>query len=327
MKSTTRSHYAIVLAVIACSMILVAAMTFALTGFRWSKPGRAVKIVFPDATGIKLHTPVRYAGVIAGSVIRIRYLTSEERLKSANSRDSVEVTVQLDKEVPAILADVAATLASENILGEKFISLSAGTVGVAPLSEEAVIQGQGMIPFDSLARSTHDAAENVNKILTKLNSDYPDLVLRLQTLLSQGSSLLGQGSNLIQHADSAVTNADQVLARLNTDYPELEARLNSLLIQGNGLETNADSTITQLNGLAARADGLIVSNQDNVAQILSDLHVVSQNLKVVSTDTKALTATLGERPSRLIWGIHKNKLPSEQEILKSSEPIPLPQAK
>ncbi len=327
MKPRNGSHYLIAFTVIVCSIILLAAMTFALTGFHWSKAGRTVEIDFQDATGIKVHSPVRYAGAIAGSVIHIRYLTLEERRSASDSKGAVRVTVQLDKEVPPLPADVAVTLASENILGEKFIALSAGSAGATPLPDGAVIQGQGMIAFDSLAKSARDAADNVNEILAKLNSDYPNLIPRLHSLLSQGGSLLLQGSNLIHHADGAVTNAGEVVAKMRVDYPELVTQLSSLLSRGNSLATNADSAISQVNGLVARADRLIANNEGDVAELLGELRVVSQNLKVVSTYTKALTATLGEKPSRLIWGMHKNKLPSEQEILKRPEPTPISQAK
>src|SRR5678816_1891070 len=68
----------------------------------------------------------------------------------------------------------------------------------------------------------------------------------------------------------------------------------------------------------------IKNNEGNLGQIVAELHVVSQNLKVITTYTKALTATLGEKPSRLIWGGGKNQLPSEKEILESSKPVPVP---
>jgi hypothetical protein len=68
---------------------------------------------------------------------------------------------------------------------------------------------------------------------------------------------------------------------------------------------------------------MVVTNQANLAQLIADLHVVSQNLKVVTTYAKVLTATLGEKPSRLIWGFGQTKLPTEQDILKSTEPVPI----
>jgi hypothetical protein len=55
--------------------------------------------------------------------------------------------------------------------------------------------------------------------------------------------------------------------------------------------------------------------------MVSELRVVSQNLKVVSTYAKGLTATLAEKPSRLIWSGPKSEIPSEKQILESTNPV------
>ncbi len=58
---------------------------------------------------------------------------------------------------------------------------------------------------------------------------------------------------------------------------------------------------------------------------MDELSVVLQNLKVVTTHAKAVTETLGEKPSRLIWGSKRNKLTPEEEILRNSRPVPAAQ--
>jgi ABC-type transporter Mla subunit MlaD len=231
--------------------------------------------------------------------------------------------VQLDERVPALPSDLKAGLSSETILGEKFIALSAGSPEAPPLPDGVVIQGQDLIAFDEVARSAQSAIENVNQILTKLNSDYPTLIPRLAGLLGQGSSLLLQGSNVVSHADGAITNVSEIVARLKSDYSDLVPKLTSLLAQGKVVATNADVALQQVNALISRTDNLIKNNEGDLRQIVAELHVVSQNLKVITTYTKALTGTLGEKPSRLIWGGTKNQLPSEKEILESSKPVPI----
>jgi len=323
MKSKNWSQYIIPVLVIVCSLILLATLTFALGGFSWKSKGRTLEVEFQDVTGVKLHSPVRYAGSIAGSIVRIRYLEPQERRNGRDRRNAVRVTLQLDERVPALPSDVRAGLSSETILGEKFIALSAGSPEAPPLPDGAVIQGQDLIAFDELARSAQSAIENVNQILTKLNSDYPTLIPRLAGLLGQGSSLLLQGSNLVSNADGAVAKVSEIIGRLKSDYSDLVPKLTSLLAQGKVVATNADLALHQVNALISRADNLIKNNEDNLGQIVAELHVASQNLKVITTYTKALTATLGEKPSRLIWGRGKNQLPSEKEILESPTPVPI----
>src|SRR5690349_22489073 len=100
------SDYIVALFVITCSIVLLAALTFALSGYRLKKPTRTLQIQYEDVTGIKIHSEVRYAGAPAGRVIAVRHLTSAERSKLPNKKDAVIVTVELDEGIPPIPADV-----------------------------------------------------------------------------------------------------------------------------------------------------------------------------------------------------------------------------
>ena len=325
MKAKNRSQYLIPIAVILCSLVLLAAMTFALSGYAWSAGGRQVDIEFHDATGIKLHSPVKYAGKTAGAVARIRYLSQAERLGSKDRLNAVRVTVRLQKEVPPLPADVTAKLDAETVLGEKFIALSAGLPETPTLAEGAVIQGGEVTSIDGFVRSAQAAVTTANGLLTKLQSDYPSLIPRLAELLDQGNSVLSQSSNLVRNADGTILNANQAVSKLREDYADLVPRLNSLLTQAKILATNADLTIQRVSVLVDRVDGVVKNNEGDLAKILEELRVVSQNLKVVTTYAKTLTGTLAEKPSRLIWGGKANALPSEKKILDSKEPLPFVQ--
>src|SRR5258708_32991034 len=106
------SDYFVALFVIACSIVLLAALTFALSGYRLKKPTRTLQINYEDVTGIKVNSEVRYAGPPAGRAIAIRHLTSKEREASPNKKDAVRVTVSIDERVPPLPADVIAPLSS-----------------------------------------------------------------------------------------------------------------------------------------------------------------------------------------------------------------------
>src|ERR671931_46185 len=123
------SDYLVALSVIACSVILLGALTFALSGFRLRKPTRTLQIKYEDVTGVKVHSEVRYAGAPAGRVIAMRHLTAEERARSTNKKDAVVITIELDADVPPLPADVMATLSADSLLAPKFVALSAGTPG------------------------------------------------------------------------------------------------------------------------------------------------------------------------------------------------------
>src|SRR5213075_1380469 len=110
------SDYFVALSVIACSIVLLAALTIALSGYRLRKPTRLLQINYEDVTGIKVNSEVRYAGAPAGRVIGMRHLTAKEREASPNKKDAVRVTINLDDGIPAVPTDVTATLSSDTML-------------------------------------------------------------------------------------------------------------------------------------------------------------------------------------------------------------------
>src|SRR5438552_9263973 len=159
------SDYLVALFVIACSVVLLAALTFALSGYRLKKPTRTLQINYEDVTGIKVNSEVRYAGAPAGRVSAKRHLTANEREASANKRDAVRVTVSLDEAIPPLPADVTATLSSDTLLSPKFVALSAGTPGGQTLANNAAIEGHPAYGLEQITSAAGPLCDNANKLL------------------------------------------------------------------------------------------------------------------------------------------------------------------
>src|SRR2546430_16990159 len=164
------SDYLVALSVIVCSIVLLAALTFALSGYRLKKPARTLQIQYEDVTGIRVHSEVRYAGAAAGRVIAMRHLTSAERSKLSNKRDAVIVTVELDETIPPIPADVTATLSSDTLLSPKFVALSAGTPGGQSLANNAAIEGHPAYGLEQITAAAGPLLDNANKLLNDLSA-------------------------------------------------------------------------------------------------------------------------------------------------------------
>lgn len=321
MKSQDRSNYLIATGVILCSAVLLAALTFALTGFSLRAGGRRLAIEFHDATGIKLHSDVRYAGKAAGRVVELRYLTAQERASAKDQANAIRAVVHLNDDVPPLLEGIKAMLSAETLLGEKFIELMPGNPKARPLADGAVIQGITVASIDSVAGAAKDAIDKVNDILGNVKTDYPSLITGLTEILSKGSGILGQGSNLVNNVDSTILNANGAVTKLKADYAELIPKLHSILAEAQNIATNADHAVLKASSLIDNLEGVVKNNEADLQKLISELRVTSQNLKILSTYAKALTARLAEKPSSLIWSGKKRDLPSEKTILDSSEPV------
>ena len=123
------SDYLVALAVIVCSVVLLGALTMALSGYRLHPPGRTLQLDYEDVTGIKVHSEVRYAGAPAGRVIAMHHLTAKQRAEKKNKKDAVRVTIELDDSLPPLPNDIAASLGSDTLLSPKFVALTAGHAG------------------------------------------------------------------------------------------------------------------------------------------------------------------------------------------------------
>src|SRR5205823_8254850 len=184
------SDYLVALSVIACSIVLLAALTFALSGYRLKKPNRILQINYEDVTGIKVNSEVRYAGAPAGRVIAMRHLTAKEREASPNKKEAVRVTVSLDKDIPPLPSDVVATLSSDTLLAPKFVALSAGTPGGQTLANNAAIEGHPAYGLEQITAAAGPLFENANRLLDNLNVTVTDLKGNLGQFMPKISPLV-----------------------------------------------------------------------------------------------------------------------------------------
>jgi ABC-type transporter Mla subunit MlaD len=284
------SDYFVALFVIACSVVLLAALTFALSGYRLKKPTRTLQINYEDVTGIKVNSEVRYAGAPAGRVIAMRHLTAQEREASANKKDAVRITVSLDEGIPPLPLDVTATLSSDTMLSPKFVALSAGTPGGETLANKAAIEGHPAYGLEQITAAAGPLFENANKVLDNLNVTVTGLKKDLNDFTPKLGPLADSLKLDLDNLQNAITNLEGVEKGANTVF--------------------------------GTADTFIKTTDKQLQEQLKQLHVTLLNLKVVTTYAKALVETLAQKPNRVIFSGKPATLTPESEILKSSKPVP-----
>lgn len=268
MKIKNPSDIIIALTVIGCSLVLLAAMAMALTGFRLGQGAiRTVTVDMPSVTGLRVNSQVRYAGAPVGKIISVTPLDLAQRSRPDLA---VRVIAQIDRPMPPLKKDSLAQITSDTILAEKFLDLTPGSPNAPDLPPGEAITARAVASFDDL---THEGLA----VLKELNT---------------------------------------IVSELRAKNPDLPDKVNALLTNAENLSENADALIAQLRQIIEKNDG-------KIDQSLVDLHIILQNLKVVSTYAKAITGTLGQKPWRVIWGGETPTLPSEKEILQSDKPLPI----
>jgi ABC-type transporter Mla subunit MlaD len=291
------SDYLVALAVIACSIVLLGALTVALSGYRLKKPSRTLQIDYEDVTGIKLHSEVRYAGAPAGRVIAMHHLSAAQRVAKPDKKDAVRVSVELLDSVPPLPSDVSASLGSDTLLSPKFVALSAGTPGKAVLPNNAIIRGTPVYGLDRLTSALGPVLTNANKLIDNLNGTVKNLDGTVTSVKGDLDLLLPKLSPV---ADIA-----------RVDLEELQKTIQGL----NGMEAKASSLFTT-------ADTFIGSTDQKLSEQMRELRVILLNLKVITTHAKALVEALAEKPNRIIFSGKARKLTPEEQIIKSNQPLP-----
>jgi ABC-type transporter Mla subunit MlaD len=284
------SDYLVALFVIACSVVFLAALTFALSGYRLKKPTRTLQIKYQDVTGVKVNSEVRYAGAPAGRVIAMRHLTPKERQSSSNQKDAVVVTISLDDDVPPLPADITATLSADSMLAPKFVALSAGTPGDKTLANNSTLEAHPAYGIEEITAAAGPLFENANGLLNNLNGTVTDLKGDLASFMPKLGPL----------ADSLKTDADGL----------------------QGAVKGLDKIEDQAGALFSTADTFVGTTDKSLQEQIKELHVILVNLKVATTHAKALIDSLAEKPNRVIFSGKAPKLTPEDEIIKSSKPLP-----
>lgn len=319
------SDYIVSLAVIVSSLLLVGALTYALSGRKPGKNDRIIEIDYADVTGIKLHSEVRYVGAPAGSVTNIRLLTLAERAAATTPeqrKNAVRVTITLDKDLPPLPNDVRASLAAETLLSEKFVALSAGNPSAPHLASGAILQGHSGGGLDGLFEAIGPVAESL-----------PPLLKTAEDLLASMDPLLKKTTDAVDTVKTTVSDigprANKLLEGLKTTSDSADIAIKNVNKLVDGPQSPLNTNLEELKGALAKmqsalgtANQLLSKTDKSLDGRMQELAVVLQNLKVATTHAKALTQTIGENPHRLLFGGKPKKLTPEDEILRSPKPLP-----
>ena len=226
-------------------MVLVGALVFALTGWGTGKGSRTYEIDFPDVTGVRIHSQVRYAGAPAGAVTAMRMLAADERSAAPEEqrRNAVRVTVALADSVPPIPADTKISLSSDTLLSEKFVAFSAGSATAPKLANGALLQGSGGSGLDGVfekvgllvdsldpqLRAVEMTLKQFDPLLAKTGEAVDTLKDGMAEALPRISKLADTLTSTASSADTALKRIDKLIEEsdgpIKTDLEKLKVAL------------------------------------------------------------------------------------------------------
>ncbi len=123
----------------------------------------------------------------------------------------------------------------------------------------------------------------------------------LTELLQPAGEALAQAKQLLTNLGPVMTRLDSLSEMMQDNLPGLMAHADKLMKDGDGVVANFNTP----------------EGRQRMTDLMNNLKVATENLKVVSYNAKALTATLAQKPWRVFWGGNTVSPPPESQVLAS----------
>ncbi|MCU1238490.1 MAG: hypothetical protein JWP63_6457 [Candidatus Solibacter sp.] len=329
MRDATRERALVGLFVVLAVALLLGSV-LAISGGLGSA-GVSHRAYFKYAGGVQPGAAVRFGGMLAGKVDRVR-------LDPTNAT-RVEIDFSVERSIP-VKKDSVAKITTLGPLSDNYIEITTGSDRAALLPPGVEIASAEMFGLPQLGDAAQAMLPTVQSALVKLNNNLDDLqvtLVRANDLLNDRNraaiahSLSGADQLLSETRPKVNASLDNVNRMLNdaqpkvsvslTNVQDLTSKLLPLLEDIRKVSTAANETLAHLDAslLENRADvrasvtnlrdGLAKStvlldhlsqgldqNSDNLDEVLDNIRISTENLK-------GLTDTLRSNPASLIRGV------------------------
>jgi phospholipid/cholesterol/gamma-HCH transport system substrate-binding protein len=229
--------------------------------------------------GLQVGAPVWLAGVKVGSVTEIRFPDDV-------AKTEIEVQMEIDVNVrERIREDSRARIGTLGLLGDKFVSITQGTLEHPIVPPQGVIQGDTPLDVEQLIASASGALDDLIVMIKNTQN--------ITKKIDEGVGTLGR----LVNDPSAIDD----LRTLTAELRDVVRKMN----EGNGtlgMLLNDPNLYSSLNGFVTRADGLaqdVESGKGTLGRLLNDpelydrLSVLSARMDSLIVDLRTGEGTAG----------------------------------
>lgn len=262
------------------AMTVLGVMIFLLTG---SKPlfrdDVTIYTYLDDSAALAVGSPVRLSGILAGKVSKV------ELTGLSDPRRNIRITMEIDKKLlKQIPVDSKASLASENLLGSKFINIKRGVKPetVPPSGEVAALDTQG---FDEIVQQGYNITVTAQVLLKRIDA----VVAQIES----GEGNLGK-----------FLKDEELYTRLNQSVAEVQKLLKALNSTDGtfGKIINSPELYNDVRGSLKRIDGIVATVEKGEGTagklikdpaLYDDTHQTINEMKVLLADLNAGKGSAG----------------------------------
>ena len=291
----------------------------------------AHRAYFKYAGGVQVGAPVRYGGMMAGKVQRVR-------VDPGNST-RIEIDVQVNRDIP-LKTDSVAKISVLGPLTDNYIEITTGSEGAPLAPPGSALLSQEAFGLPQLGDAVQAMLPDVQNAIRKLNQNLDGLqvtVARANDLLSDRNrgniadslrNLDGLVADVRPKATASLDNLNGMLTDARPKISEslsnvqaLTAKLDPLLenlkttttranealghVDATLMENRSDirASVTALRDTAAKSTVLLNGLNETLDQNSANIDALLDNIRMTTENLRTLTETLTRSPASLIRGI------------------------
>jgi ABC-type transporter Mla subunit MlaD len=247
-------------------------------GITLFNPIYKLRVILPNAAGLKPSADVMMAGLSIGKV---------SSMNLADNEKSVEITVSILKEYK-IRKDAKFHIEALGFLGDQYVEVSApADTGLAPTNATAYLQNGDTVMGEATFNMV-EAVQSISSVVDEAKKTMKDLD---QAITNVNASALS--TNTLAHFVLAVSNLEVVSQKAVGAASRTEDLLSANAAPFNAAIRNFQALSVRLTNTAAELDQLIVTNRNDVRRVVGNLTVASDQFKQIALDLQAGKGSAG----------------------------------
>ena len=266
-------------------LLILAVAIFYVTGSNFIGPKYRLKTYLPEVSGLATGAPVRLDGVEIGNVEKIRLIPRVPG-KPPDPMRNIEVIMRLDRSYQNdILTDSAASLVTEGLLGNRYVTIKRGYTGT-PLKEGQVIPGAEEKAIKEVVERSADVLAN----LKALSEEIQDMVADVHAGKGNLGKLLTD-EQAYNHLNSILAKSDIIAGNVQSGQGTV-----GKLLMTDELYTKVDKGVDNVNSILDD----VKAQKGTIGKLLYDPSLYDQakaaleNGNNIMGDIRAGKGTLGK---------------------------------
>ena len=287
------------------------------------------KTYFTFAAGLDPGTAVRFGGLKAGVVERVRPWEEDQT--------KVEVIFEVRADIP-VNTDSVAKLASLSALGQNYLELTTGSIEAPRIEPGGVIKSEEAVTVDDIMQKFGNLADTATDMMAVMRGDMTRITERAEILMNNLNEITGEKNR--QSMEHLLENANEMMAEQRPQIDRITDQVTEMLVKADRLLVDFQAVAEQTKSTVANANrtldetreplksdlveleatlkqarrtlediqAIVVVNESNINETLENLRVSSQNLKEMSDE-------LRQRP----WSLIRVKPKPDRKV-----PLPAP---